>query len=247
MSVGLVAYEEIKTFIEDGWIEEVLFPIKSGKEAAVYCCRACPGRGHAFFALKVYKPRQNRSFQAASVYQEGRVITNARTARAVQNKSRFGRAVEFGAWAHHEFMTLSLLHAAGADVPYPVRASSNAILIEFVGQNGRSAPQLRDVRLSPAEAEILVEQALRNIEVMLSCHVVHGDLSAYNMLYSDGRLRVIDLPQAVDARTNPHAKSLLARDVANVCRYFAAQGADAKPGAFAEELWDLYLRAELSQ
>jgi RIO kinase 1 len=100
-------------------------------------------------------------------------------------------------------------------------------------------------RLSPAEAERLLEQALCNIEIMLSCNVVHGDLSAYNMLYSGGHLRVIDLPQAVDARTNRRAKSLLIRDVANVCGYFAAQGADAKPGTFAEELWDLHLRAAL--
>ena len=140
----------------------------------------------------------------------------------VRNKSRFGRAAEFGAWAHHEFATLNLLHTAGADVPCPVKAASNAILIEFVGQGGHPAPQLRDVRLSPAEAERLLEQALRNIEIMLSCSVVHGDLSAYNMLCLGGHLRVIDLPQAVDARTNRHAKSLLVRDVANVCGYFAA-------------------------
>src|SRR5947209_6270446 len=163
MSAGLVAYSEIKTFIEDGWIAEVLFLVKAGKEATVYCCRACPGRGHAFFALKVYKSRKNRSFRDAAIYQEGRVIANARTARAVRNKSRFGGVAEFGAWAHHEFATLNLLHAAGVDVPRPVRAASNAILIEFVGQAGRPAPQLRNVRLSPAEAERLLEQALRNI------------------------------------------------------------------------------------
>src|SRR5260370_7143516 len=75
MSAGLVATGEIKTFIEDGWIEEVLFQVKGGKEANVYCCRACPGRGYAFFALKVYKPRKNRSFPDAAIYQEGRVIT----------------------------------------------------------------------------------------------------------------------------------------------------------------------------
>jgi RIO kinase 1 len=245
MSAGLVAYDEIKTFIEDGWIEDVLFLVKSGKEASVYCCRACPDRGYALFALKVYKPRENRSFRDAAIYQEGRVITNARTARAVRNKSRFGRHVEFGAWAYHEFAMLNLLHSAGADVPRPVSATSNALLIEFIGQGGHPAPQLRNVRLSPVEAEKLLEQALRNIEIMLSCNVVHGDLSAYNMLYWKGDLRVIDLPQAVDARTNPHARSLLVRDVANICGYFAAQGADAKPGTFAEELWDLYLRAQL--
>ena len=62
-------------------------------------------------------------------------------------------------------------------------------------------------------------------------------------LYARERLRVIDMPQAVDARTNPSARLLLARDVANVCRHFASQGADAEPGTFASELWDLYGRS----
>jgi len=60
MSAGLVAYDEIRTFFEDGWIDEVLFPVKSSKEATVYCCRARPGRGEAYFALKAYRSRQNR-------------------------------------------------------------------------------------------------------------------------------------------------------------------------------------------
>jgi RIO kinase 1 len=119
------------------------------------------------------------------------------------------------------------------------------MLLEFIGEDGHPAPQLCNVRLSPALAEVLLEQALRTIEIMLSAHVVHADLSAYNMLYAGERLRVIDMPQAVDARTNPNARLLLARDVANVCRYFASQGADAEPGTFASELWDLYGRAEL--
>src|SRR3977135_4746579 len=110
MGAGLVATDEIKNFIEDGWIEDVLFLVKSGKEASVYCCRACPGRGHAFFALKVYKPRKNRSFRDAAIYQEGRVITNARTARAVRNKSRFGRAAEFGACEYHQFDEVAVLN-----------------------------------------------------------------------------------------------------------------------------------------
>jgi RIO kinase 1 len=245
MSAELVGYDEIRTFFEDGWIDEVLFPVKSGKEATVYCCRACPGRGEAHFALKAYRPRQHRSFRNAAIYQEGRILGDARTTRAVTSKSRFGQAVEFGGWLHQEFGMLRILHAAGAAVPRPVAVSGSAMLIEFLGDNGQPAPQLCNVRLSPAMAEALLEQALRNIEIMLSCHVVHGDLSAYNMLFADERLRVIDLPQAVDARTNPNARSLLARDVANVCHYFAGQGADTEPGTFALDLWDLYARAEL--
>src|SRR5262245_44890881 len=94
MSAELVGYHEFRTFFEDGWIEEVLFPVKSGKEATVYCCRACPGRGEAYFALKAYRSRQDRNFRNAAVYQEGRILGKARTMRAVRNKSRFeiGRA-----------------------------------------------------------------------------------------------------------------------------------------------------------
>jgi RIO kinase 1 len=245
MSSELVSFDAIKSFFDDGWIDEVLFPVKSGKEATVYCCRASPGRGEAYYALKVYRPRTERSFRNAALYQEGRVVLDARAARAVKNKSKLGRAVEFGGWLHHEFAMLETLHTAGADVPRPVAVNATAMLIEFVGENGRPAPQLCTMRLSPQLAEALLEQALRNIEIMLGCHVVHGDLSAYNMLCSGGRLHVIDLPQAVDARSNGNARALLGRDVGNVCRYFASQGADAEPGSFTEELWDLYARAEL--
>jgi RIO kinase 1 len=140
---------------------------------------------------------------------------------------------------------LGILHAAGADVPRPLALGARAMLLEFVGERDRPAPQLCQLRLAPTLAEALLEQALRNIEIMLAWHVVRADLSAYKLLYSGGRLRVIDLPQAVDARTNPHARGLPISDVANVCRYFASQGADAEPGTFATELWELYARAEL--
>ena len=46
MSAAVV--DEARSFFEDGWIDEVLFPVKSGKEATVYCCRACPGRGEDY-------------------------------------------------------------------------------------------------------------------------------------------------------------------------------------------------------
>jgi RIO kinase 1 len=173
------------------------------------------------------------------------VLGDARTTRAVKNKSRFGRAVEFGGWLQHEFTMLRRLHAAGADVPRPIAVGANAMLLEFVGDGDRPAPQLHNMRLSAFEAEAMLEQALRNIEIMLACHVVHGDLSAFNILCTGSRLHIIDFPQAVDARSNRNAAALLTRDVANVCCYFASQGADAEPGAFAAELWGLYERAEL--
>ena len=86
---------------------------------------------------------------------------------------------------------------------------------------------------------------MRNVELFLACDLVHADLSAFNILCWDGAVRVIDFPQAVDAFDNPNARSLLARDVRNVCRYFGRYGVDADPVRLADELWERFLRREL--
>ena len=235
----------VTPFIDDGWIDEVLFPVKSGKEATVYCCKAASGRGVSHYALKAYKPREHRNFQNDAIYREGRLLAGTREARAVVKKSRFARAVAFGGWLGHEYAMLGHLWRAGAPVPRPVAIARNAMLIEFLGEGDSPAPQLWTLSLSSSEAEALLEQSLRTVEIMLANDVVHGDLSAYNMLVADRRLYVIDVPQSVDARSNPNASMLLGRDVANVCRYFASRGADAQPGTYAVELWDLYQRGRL--
>jgi RIO kinase 1 len=54
--------------------------------------------------------------------------------------------------------------------------------------------------------------------------LVHADLSVYNLLWWDGRLFVIDLPQAVEFTTNADAFELLHRDVANVGEWFTRRG-----------------------
>jgi RIO kinase 1 len=54
--------------------------------------------------------------------------------------------------------------------------------------------------------------------------LVHSDLSAYNLLWWEGRLVVIDLPQAVEFTTNADAFDLLHRDVANVGDWFTRRG-----------------------
>lgn len=245
VSHELVAYEQIASFYDEGWIADVLFPVKSGKEATVYCCRAHPDRSDGYFALKLYKPFAHRSFRDDAVYQEGRFGRETRAVRAIRTKTAKGRVFQFGSWIGHEFATLKRLFEAGADVPRPIAVGANAILLQFVGDGDSPAPPLSTVRLSPEQAEPLLDQARRNIEIMLSHNVVHGDLSAYNVLYCAGRLSIIDFPQSVDPRVNPNARMLLGRDVANLCRYFARQGAVCDADSLTETLWDRFMRAEL--
>ena len=57
--------------------------------------------------------------------------------------------------------------------------------------------------------------------------LVHGDLSAYNILAAGERLVVIDLPQTVDLVGNPSGMDFLLRDCANVCSWFRSRGLEA--------------------
>ncbi len=57
---------------------------------------------------------------------------------------------------------------------------------------------------------------------MLANNVVHGDLSAYNILYWQGDIRIIDFPQAVNPYKNPNAYRIFERDVERICQYLRA-------------------------
>ena len=241
----LVPYKDIASFYDEGFIVDVLFAVKSGKEATVYCAKAHPDRAEAFYALKHYRPMAERAFRNDAVYQEGRFGRETRAVRAMRTKTRKGRMFQFGSWLSQEFATLGRLHAAGIDVPRPFAAGDTGLLIEFIGVGQAAAPMLSSVRLDRTEAEPLFERLLRNITAMLAHDIVHGDLSAYNILYSDGAPVIIDVPQAIDARINPNARDLLTRDVTNVCSYFARQGVSRDPATIVDELWDRYARAKL--
>jgi RIO kinase 1 len=237
--------EAIAPLIDDEVIDEILYPVKSGKEATLYCARGGRRAPAELVAVKVYKPQQFRSFRNDSVYQEGRVILDSRARRAAGKRTRFGREVQSSLWTNHEFETLRVLARAGSNVPRPLGRSSGALAMEWIGEADAPAPQLKELRFSPTEALPLFEQLLADIETWLACNVVHGDLSAYNILFDGQRLVAIDFPQACDPRTNANAPMLLARDVDNVCRYFARLGVEADGGALADGLWQRFERGEL--
>ena len=234
-------------FMGRGLIDEILGLVKTGKEATVYCCRGGPASGEELVAAKVYRSRAFR-FKNDAIYQEARsreLGLRGRALRAMQNKSEFGREVQSGTWIGREFELLKKLHEAYADVPRPIAASGDVILLEYIGDEEGAAPQLNQVRLNEEEAQPLFQRLMNNVELFLSLNLVHGDLSAHNVLYWRGEVKVIDFPQATDARFNSHCRELLSRDVANLCRYFAPFGVEAEAELLADELWRRFLYAEL--
>jgi RIO kinase 1 len=129
-------------------------------------------------------------------------------------ESRLGlRAAGFR--INREWETLRQLLAVGADVPEPFVRADGVIPMSYRGDRGCSAPRLHEVSLRPREAAHHFQVLARNVELWLANNVVHGDLSAYNVLSWDGAATVIDFPRAIDPRFNPLAPALLERDVGN--------------------------------
>jgi len=110
-------------------------------------------------------------------------------------------------------------------VPYPVSRTDDGVLMEFIGERDQAAPRLVNAQLSAADVQSARDQMVHSLRAMSSVGVVHGDLSTYNILWWQGRLVVIDFPQAVDATTNVYAPELLQRDVENVADWFGRQRA----------------------
>jgi RIO kinase 1 len=238
--------DSIAHFLDEGLITRAMRVIKTGKEASVHLCLANPSTtGEELLALKVYHPLDRRDFRDESLYRDGEWIKERRIRAALEKKTRFGRQLQGAIWVNREWETLRALEAVGTPVPRAVAATDDAILMTYIGDEARAAPQLRAHRPDPDEAEDLFRQVIRSIELMLFVNVIHGDLSAYNVLVWDGRATVIDLPQAVDPRKNRHAFEFLRRDIVRICDHFARFGVAASPDAIASDLWTSWQLADL--
>jgi RIO kinase 1 len=239
------------SFYDEGLITDVLALVKGGKEASVYCCEAHPATGLGLLAAKVYRPRMFRNLRNDAMYRQGRGILTAggnpagmdacRIARAIRNKTAYGLQAAHTSWLMHEFTALESLYEAGGSVPRPISASDNAILMRYHGDERMAAPTLNTVRLERDEARALFQDVLRNIELMLQRDLVHGDLSAYNILYWGGEITLIDFPQVVNLHSNRKARFILQRDIQRTCEYFATQGVPCHPQVLMDELWRRYV------
>lgn len=54
-------------------------------------------------------------------------------------------------------------------------------------------------------------------------HLVHSDLSAFNLLWHEGRVHFIDVSQSVEP-THPHGLEFLLRDCTNISTFFRKKG-----------------------
>ncbi|WP_331344099.1 PA4780 family RIO1-like protein kinase [Cellvibrio sp. UBA7661] len=234
--------KRLAALIDDGLIDEVYYPLMSGKEAQVFVVRA----NNEVRCAKVYKEANKRSFKQAVQYQEGRTVRNSRRARAMAKGTRFGQKEAEEAWLNAEVEALYRLADAGVRVPTPYWFVDGVLVMELVvDEEGEPAPRLDDVAFDPDTARAYHAQMMQEIVRMLCAGLVHGDLSEFNVLVDHSGPVVIDLPQAVNAAGNNSAQMMLTRDVNNMRDYFGQYAPDLLVTHYAEEIWDLYQHGNL--
>ena len=217
---------------QDESIDTELGVLKTGKEADVFVIEraALPTAGgapvkRAVMAAKRYRDADHRSFRRHAGYTEGRRIKDSREARAVATKTRFGRQVATAVWAQAEWSALVDLWTSGVPVPYPVQIDDREILMELVvDADGSPAPRLAATRPSRDQLTQWYDQLRSALIVLCGKGIVHGDLSAYNILAGRDGIVLIDLPQVLDLIANPNGTDFLHRDCVNVCTWFSSKG-----------------------
>ena len=204
--------------------------------------------GGRVVAAKVYKDRAQRSFKNNAEYKEGRQVRNSRSQRAIERGSRFGQAAAEDAWKSAEVDALYKLHAAEVRVPTPVMYLEGVLLMELVlDADGDAAPRIIDTDLTVDEANAAYRDMLTQLVRILSCDLIHGDLSAYNVLWAAQGPTIIDFPQAISASHNSRSEFFFLRDANNILGHFAAIDRSLMSrSSDAAEIWRAYMRRELS-
>jgi RIO kinase 1 len=233
----------LQPLIDDGVIDEVLRPLKSGKEATVYLVRT----GGQTRCAKVYRDMAQRSFQKRAQYQEGRKVRGSRQARAMSKSTRFGRREQEAAWKNAEVDALYQLVGAGVRVPKPYGYFNDVLIMELVTDDaGNPAPRLGEIHLSAEKAREFHDFLIGQIVRMLNIGLIHGDLSEFNVLVSPDGPVIIDLPQVVNAAGNNNALAMLERDVNNIRGTLGRFAPELLTTEFAREMWGHFEQGTLT-
>ncbi len=209
----------IGRLVSQGHFQALDYPISTGKEGGVFRATAKDG----YRAVKVYRI-DNAVLRRLPPY----VLEWVR--REIGNTGNTARMVF--AWTRREHTILTRLRAAEVRAPIPYAYHRNVLVMEFVGEEGLPAPPLREAEIEDPQTvyEALLVQLRRMVQ---DAHLVHGDLSPYNVLLLRGLPVLIDVAQAIPSE-HPQARELLLRDAGHFARYFAKLGVDTSVELFFE-------------
>jgi RIO kinase 1 len=197
----------IYDFMNRGVIGEIHGVVSAGKESRVYWAK--DNEGHEL-AVKIYLTTSAEFRKGMLAYIEGDP--------RFKGVKRDTRSLIF-TWARKEFRNLEQARRAKVRVPKPITVRNNVLIMEFIGENGVSAPSLKEVH--PKNPSKIYEALLNSLQKLYrDAELVHGDLSEYNVMIWRGRPVIFDVSQAVSL-SHPMADFLLRRDLTNLNKFFS--------------------------
>jgi len=200
----------IYDLMNEGWISEIYGAVKAGKESKLYWGRHPDGTE---LAIKIY-------LTVAAEFRKG-MLTYISGDPRFEHVRRSPRRLIY-LWARKEYRNLMEAYQAKVRVPQPYTVKNNVLLMEFIGENGVSAPLLREIELRNPEK--IYRQLLLYIKrLYVKAKLVHADLSEYNVMVWMNKPIIFDMSQAVSIE-HPNATQFLRRDIENINRYFKRIG-----------------------
>ena len=140
-----------------------------------------------------------------------------------QTRRKRAYAREHSSWlfqshiaAEKEFQAMKLVYEHGVAVPEPLSHNRHIIAMGMI--EGAQLSKYKDI----GKPQNVLREILRNIKkTYLKAHLIHSDLSEYNLILKpDGHILIIDWPQAVKT-DHANASELLERDLKNVLTFFS--------------------------
>jgi len=165
----------IQRLISKKLIDGLESPVSIGKEANIFTAL----RGKNKYIVKIYR---------LETCDFNRMWDNIKTDFRYLNLKNQKRKVVF-AWAQREYRNLLKAREAGVNVPTPLAFQNHVLLMEFIGQQN-PAPKLKDAY--PENPNQFLKKVIENMKKLHNANLVHGDLSAFNILNQNEKPVFID-------------------------------------------------------
>jgi len=220
-----ITLQTLYKLANQGYIHLLNGAISTGKEANVF--KGADEEGN-LVAVKIYRVTTS-DFKKMQYYIQGDPRFNVRSNSKRQLINN---------WVLKEFKNLNRAYDAGVRVPKPIVARNNILVMEFIGdENGVPARLMRQAKIS--NPEYVTNKILDYVKKLYNdAEIVHGDLSAFNILMEDDEPVIIDLSQGMVV-DHPLARELLNRDIDNLIKDFKKIGIEISKDEIKRKITDL--------
>lgn len=198
--------------INNGMLEKINGVISTGKESVVLHADSDPSCAEMILpkecAIKVFKTTLYE-FKTRDKYIEADYRFKDRFSK--QNPRKIVHM-----WAEKEMHNMMRMQKIGLNCPNMICLKKHVLVMSFIGRDNKPAPKIKDIILKDEEWPSVYEEVVDGMHKLFKeGHMIHADLSEYNILWHYKKCWFIDVSQSVEP-DHPHGLKFLLRDCQNI-------------------------------